>query len=88
LPTLARFPGAAILPAAGETAEAAWRRDIDDAYKLLATKQVDNLTSRQILEAAPEAMRSRAGASVAIPAFSDVSDVVAEDAARFRNRKR
>ncbi|MEK6227483.1 MAG: S41 family peptidase [Chloroflexota bacterium] len=67
----------------GETVEAAWRRDIEDAYRLFATKHVDNLTSRQILEAAFEAMRSRAGSSVPMPVFSDVADVVADDQARF-----
>jgi len=40
-----------------------WRRDIQIAYELFATKHVDKLTSRQILEAAFEAMRARAGAS-------------------------
>jgi hypothetical protein len=63
--------------------ETAWRQDIQTAYELFATKHVDNLTSRQILEAAFEAIRSRAGSSVPMPAFSDVADVVAEDQARF-----
>jgi hypothetical protein len=67
----------------GGTHEAAWRRDIDGAYKLFATKHVDNLTSRQILEAAFDAMRSRAGSSVAMPVFSDVADVVLEDQTLF-----
>ena len=84
LPTLRAVLDAAILPAVAETAEAAWRRDIDDAYKLFATKHVDNLTSRQILDAAFDAMRSRAGSSVPTPAFSDVADVVPEDQARFK----
>ncbi|HEY8824487.1 MAG TPA: S41 family peptidase [Candidatus Limnocylindria bacterium] len=67
----------------GETAEAAWRRDIEDAYRLFATKHVDKLTSRQILEAAFEAMRSRARSTVATPQFSEVAEVVADDLARF-----
>jgi len=66
----------------GESAEA-WRRDIADAYTLFATKHVDRLTSRQILEAAFAAMRSLTGSSFAIPALSDVADVVPEDEARF-----
>lgn len=67
----------------GETADTAWRGDIEDAYKLFATKHVDNLTSREILEAAFDAMRSRAGSSIAMPVFSDVADVILEDQARF-----
>ena len=67
----------------GEEAEPAWRRDIADAYKLFATKHVDRLTSRQILEAAFDAMRLRADGTVATPAFSGVADVVADDQARF-----
>ena len=61
----------------------AWRRDIDDAYRLFATKHVDSLTSRQILEAALAAMQSSAGSSVSMPVFSEVADVVADDQARF-----
>jgi len=74
---------AAIVRRVGETAETAWRRDVEDAYKLFATKHVDRLTSRQILEAAFDAMRSRAGSSVAMPVFSDVAEVVIQDQARF-----
>ncbi|TMG52723.1 MAG: hypothetical protein E6H89_05740, partial [Chloroflexi bacterium] len=62
----------------GEEAEPAWRRDIADAYKLFATKHVDRLTSRQILEAAFDAMRSVTGSSIEIPAFSDMADAVPE----------
>ncbi len=69
-----------ILPAVVETA---WRRDIQVAYELFATQHVDNLTSRQILEAAFEAMRSQARSTVTTPQFSDVAEVVAEDLARF-----
>ncbi|MDQ2912764.1 MAG: S41 family peptidase [Chloroflexota bacterium] len=83
-PTRPRFTDAGILPAVGETAAPAWRRDIDDAYKLFATKHVDSLTSRQIIEAAFGAVRSRAGSTVAMPVLSDIADVVAEDLARFR----
>ncbi len=54
-----------------------------DAYKLFATKHVERLTSRKILEAAFDAMQSRAGSNVTTPAFSDVADVVPEDQARF-----
>ena len=61
----------------------AWRRDIADAYKLFATKHVDRLTSRQILEAAFASMRSQADGTVATPTFSDVADVVADDQGRF-----
>jgi len=67
----------------GEEAEPAWRRDIADAYKLFATKHVDRLTSRQILEAAFDAMRSVTGSSIEIPAFSDMADAVPEDEAQF-----
>lgn len=73
---------AVILPAVGD---AAWRRDIEDAYKLFATKHVDKLTSRQILDAAFAAMRSRAGSSVAMPEFSDVADEVPADLTRFND---
>ncbi len=67
----------------GESAEPAWRRHIAVAYELFATKHVDRLTSRQILGAAFDAMRSRCGGTVATPAFSGVADVVADDQARF-----
>jgi len=63
--------------------ETAWRQDIQTAYELFATKHVDSLTSRQILEAAFEAMRSRARSNVATPQFSDVAEVIADDLARF-----
>jgi uncharacterized protein YdbL (DUF1318 family) len=64
-------------------AETAWRRDITTAYELFATKHVEKLTSRQILEAALDAMRRRSGATLAKPVFLDVADVVADDLARF-----
>jgi len=67
----------------GEGDGAVWRRDIAKAYELFATKHVDKLTSREILGAAFEAMRSRARSSIAVPVFSDVADVVADDQARF-----
>jgi hypothetical protein len=63
--------------------EAAWRQDIQVAYELFATKHVDSLTSRQILEAAFEAMRSLSRSTVATPQFSDVAEAVTDDLARF-----
>src|SRR4029077_429046 len=63
--------------------ETAWRQDIQVAYELFATKHVDRLSSRQILEAAFEAMRSLSRSTMATPQFSDVAEVVAEDLARF-----
>ena len=58
-------------------------RYIDEGAKIFATKHVDKLTSREILEAAFAALRSRTGSSVRMPAFSNVADVVADDQARF-----
>jgi hypothetical protein len=66
-----------------ESGEPAWRRDIDDAYKLFARKHVDRLTSRQLLEAALGGMRSSVGSAVAMPVFSDVAEVVTDDLAHF-----
>jgi hypothetical protein len=63
--------------------ETAWRQDIEVAYEVFVTKHVDKLTSRQILEAAFEAMRWQARSTVATPQFSDVAEAVAEDLARF-----
>jgi hypothetical protein len=81
LPTPAVTPH--ILRAVEESSGPAWRTDIKTAYELFATKHVESLTSRQILEAAFEAMRTRAGSSAATPRFSDVANVVPDDQARF-----
>ena len=81
LPTLAVTPN--ILRAVDESSGPAWRTDIRTAYELFASKHVERLTSRQILEAAFAAMRRHAGSSVAMPRFSDIADVVPDDQARF-----
>jgi len=81
LPTPAVTPH--ILRAVEESSGPAWRTDIKTAYELFATKHVESLTSRQILEAAFEAMRTRAGSSATTPRFSDVANVVPDDQARF-----